>query len=76
MSELLDTKQAAAYLGLAQITLAQWRQMDTGPPYVKLGRAVRYDVADLAHWIERQKVKPKLDRPPEMPTRGRQRRSA
>lgn len=41
------TPQAADYLGLKAPTLEKWRSEGGGPPFVKLGRAVRYRVADL-----------------------------
>ena len=54
-SHLLSDKQAAAVLGLAPNTLAVWRC--TGRynlPYVKAGRLVRYQAADLREFIQRR----------------------
>ena len=31
--------------------LEDWCLMQTGPPYVKLGRRVRYDVQDVLTWV-------------------------
>jgi predicted DNA-binding transcriptional regulator AlpA len=31
-------------------TLANWRSQDRGPRYVKIGRAVRYRLADIVEW--------------------------
>ncbi|HBA54855.1 MAG TPA: hypothetical protein DCZ04_10515 [Syntrophorhabdus aromaticivorans] len=39
---LLDTTQAAAYLGLAKSTLDCWRYRGQGPQYQKIGKSVRY----------------------------------
>ena len=47
----LNTEGAAAYLGLAESTLEKARVTGTGPDFVKLGRAVRYRVADLDGWL-------------------------
>ncbi|HEV2297268.1 MAG TPA: transposase [Candidatus Acidoferrales bacterium] len=33
-------------------TLAQWRSQRRGIPYLKIGRAVRYDVADVQLYLE------------------------
>lgn len=44
---LLSTVHAAARLGLRPCTLEKWRTTGSGPKFVKLGRAVRYRVADL-----------------------------
>ena len=49
---LYKENQAAEYLGLAQATLRRWRWAGYGPPFVKIGNAVRYDPADLAAFIE------------------------
>ncbi|MDE0407757.1 MAG: helix-turn-helix domain-containing protein [Alphaproteobacteria bacterium] len=51
----LDTKQAAAYLGLSPKTLVKMRVTGGGPRYAKVGRRVIYDVADLDSWVEKRK---------------------
>lgn len=51
--ELLDEKQAADYLTVSPGTLAVWRS--TGRynlPFVKVGRRVRYRIADLDAWLD------------------------
>jgi len=50
--EFLDTKRAAEVLGLQKNTLEAWRSRGGGPPFVKLGRAVRYRQSDLETWIQ------------------------
>jgi excisionase family DNA binding protein len=40
---LLSAEQVAELTGLALDTLAQWRSQRRGIPYLKIGRAVRYD---------------------------------
>ena len=52
---LLSTAGAAEVVGLAPQTLAIMRVEGGGPRYVKLGRRVLYDPADLAAWIDRNK---------------------
>lgn len=50
---MLTRKEAAAFLGLAPVTLEGWaRKQNAGPPYVKLGKAVRYRKEDLVAFIE------------------------
>jgi predicted DNA-binding transcriptional regulator AlpA len=46
-----DTRAAAEILGLAEQTLRKLRMTGNGPPFVKLGRAVRYRQADLDAWL-------------------------
>lgn len=55
----LDTKAAAATLGISTTWLEQLRCAGRGPKWVKLGRAVRYRPEDLAAWLEENLVKPK-----------------
>lgn len=55
MTELLNTDDAARAVGLSPQTLAILRVEGGGPKYVKLGRSVRYDPADLVAWIEENK---------------------
>jgi predicted DNA-binding transcriptional regulator AlpA len=55
MTELLSTEDAASIVGLSPQTLAILRVEGGGPKYVKLGRSVRYDPADLAAWIAANK---------------------
>jgi len=43
---------AAQYLGLSVSTLNKLRVFGGGPVFLKLGRRVAYDVADLDLWLE------------------------
>jgi excisionase family DNA binding protein len=56
---LMTRTEAAAYLGVKTQTLAVWvtRQVN-GPPYVKIGRSVRYRKSDLDQYIADQTVRP------------------
>jgi predicted DNA-binding transcriptional regulator AlpA len=53
---LIDTEATAARLGVQVQTLKNWRAAGEGPPYVKVGRAVRYDPRALDRWIVKQTV--------------------
>jgi predicted site-specific integrase-resolvase len=50
----LTTAEAANRLGLAPKTLERWRWSGFGPPFVKLGRAARYDVRVLDDWAAKR----------------------
>ena len=52
----LMQKQAAAYLGLAEITLKMWRRWDKGPPYYRIGRNIFYAQEDLDDWLAMSRV--------------------
>jgi predicted DNA-binding transcriptional regulator AlpA len=52
-ASLLNVRQAAVRLGLSKSTLDKMRCAGIGPRFIKsTDRAVRYDPADLAAWIE------------------------
>ena len=53
---LVDAAEAARLLAISPRTL--WTLTRAGQlPAVRIGRAVRYAVADLLGWIERQKTR-------------------
>ena len=49
-------KPAAKYIGMSVPFLRLGRMRGDGPPYLKIGRAVRYDVRDLDRWLESRRV--------------------
>jgi phage terminase Nu1 subunit (DNA packaging protein) len=52
----IDERRTAEVLGVRVSTLANWRV--TGRyslPYIKVGRLVRYRVADLAAWLAKRR---------------------
>lgn len=57
-SRRLPTPEAAEYLGLAPVTLEKDRLTgELGIPYIKIGRAVRYDTGDLdAFLVSRRRM--------------------
>jgi hypothetical protein len=53
---LLDPTQSGGLLNIASITLAQWRAMGHGPPFVRVGRSIRYRLGDLLDWRDANTV--------------------
>ena len=52
-SPLLDSKAAAAYLGISEGTLAVWRCVGRyGLRWIKLGKLIRYRQIDLDEFLE------------------------
>ena len=49
--DILHTPEAANYLRLSKPTLERMRLTGDGPPYAKLGKAVRYRRTDLDAWL-------------------------
>lgn len=56
LTELLTPEEVAEITGLSLDTLAQWRSRKRGLPYLKIGRAVRYDPAEVRAYLERCRV--------------------
>jgi hypothetical protein len=54
----MDRRNAAAYIGNAEKTLAQWVSQGVGPRYTKRGR-VWYYKEDLDAWLSEGRVKRK-----------------
>ncbi len=53
ISALLTEKEAARFLSMSFRTLQSWRSESKGPPYLKLGRSIRYRKSDLLAWVEK-----------------------
>jgi hypothetical protein len=49
---VLTPKQAAAVLNLSTSWLAKQRLKGGGPPYIKMGGAVRYNATILQEWMK------------------------
>jgi hypothetical protein len=47
---------ASFYTGMSRIWLRTQRMKGSGPAYLKIGRAVLYDIRDLDTWLESKKV--------------------
>ncbi|MCP4408801.1 MAG: helix-turn-helix domain-containing protein [Gammaproteobacteria bacterium] len=54
---LRDSDGASQYFGGSPTrkTLEKWRITGEGPPFIKIGRSVRYDEADLDAWIDERR---------------------
>ncbi len=52
LPDLLTPEKVAEITGLSIDTLAQWRSQRRGLPYLKIGRAVRYDPEDVQEYLE------------------------
>lgn len=49
---VMTTPEAAAYLHVQPTTLEQWRWNGKSPRFVKIGRSVRYRIADLDAFLD------------------------
>lgn len=56
--EWTDTDGVAEHIGVPPKTIVTWRYLRSGPPYVKVGKHVRYRWADVDAWLAQQYVRP------------------
>jgi len=56
-NRLLIPQDLEREYGISTKTLANWRSQGKGPPYFKLGNAVRYRGGEVNKWIAGSKVK-------------------
>ncbi len=50
--DLVDELMLAARLGVSRSTLQSWRYSGRGPRWIKLGRLIRYRVADVDAYLQ------------------------
>jgi len=48
----LTVRQTAELLQLSESTLNLWRYRGAGPPFLKIGRRVRYDLETVNEWVK------------------------
>ena len=53
----LSPQELSQYLGLSIVTIYGWTSQHK-IPFVKLGRLVRFDVAEINAWMQTQKIEP------------------
>jgi Helix-turn-helix domain len=49
--QLLTEKQAADWGNWSTALLRKWRQQRKGPPYLKVGKLIRYRMSDLEAFV-------------------------
>lgn len=54
--KLIDEFSAAGFLDLKPRTLSRWRWEGKGPPYCKVGGAIRYCMSDLECFVAQGRV--------------------
>jgi hypothetical protein len=56
--EYVNTEELAAHLDVAEQTLCHWRCRREGPPFIKVGRRIRYRVSDVEDWLKGRTCQP------------------
>jgi excisionase family DNA binding protein len=54
LDHLLTPKEAAHFLRVSLSWLAKARMRGDGPPFIKVGRSIRYSEAALMQWMKSQ----------------------
>ncbi len=57
---LIRPTDLAELLGVPVATLANWRCAGKGPPFLKVGRYVRYRPRDVERWIAARVTTPEI----------------
>lgn len=50
----IDTKQLAKLTNTSEVNWPRRRCNGEGPPFVKIGRSVRYRLSDVEAWLKQQ----------------------
>lgn len=58
MEKLLTTNEVAAAIQLSTTQVRELRRRGDGPPFSRIGRAIRYRREDVEAWVEAQRVAP------------------
>jgi hypothetical protein len=69
MTQLINEREAATLLRLSVKCLQGWRVRGGGPPFVKLGRSVRYEVPALEAFVQEAVRRSTSDVGPALPGR-------
>lgn len=51
MPELLTPSEVAKLLKINEITLFRWRKQSKGPPWIQIGRQIRYDKNEIIKFL-------------------------
>jgi excisionase family DNA binding protein len=54
-ARLLSIPELAEYLGVPVATIYRWRYTRDGPVGYRVGRHIRYRIADVERWLEGQR---------------------
>jgi hypothetical protein len=52
--EFLTPKETAAFLRISESWLAKARMHKNGPPFIEIGRSIRYGKGALLRWLKSQ----------------------
>jgi hypothetical protein len=56
-AQSLDEADTSRYIGYSRSWLRQQRMRAKGPVFFRVGRTIRYRIADLESWLDRHRVR-------------------
>lgn len=56
-SDLWTENELSDYLKLSKRTIQGFRHNKEGPPYLKIGRSVRYSPTQVISWMKKMEIK-------------------
>ena len=56
LDPFLDERELATELRVARITLQAWRRRKHGPPFVRVGRRIRYQRSAVDAWLRSRTI--------------------
>lgn len=59
--KILNEVEVSKLIGLALPTLRNWRHLRRGPPYIKMGKSVRYYQDDVLAYAAKKRIDPEAD---------------
>ena len=59
-NRIVDEKEASKVLERKVQTLRNDRHLRKGPPYIKIGRSVRYRLKDLLEYLDKHRIDPEI----------------
>lgn len=54
MPALMEIGDVAALMRISPSLLAKWRMRGRGPPFIKAGRRILYECAEVRRWLREQ----------------------
>lgn len=61
LPSLMEVEDVAALLHVSRSLLAKWRMVGKGPRYMKVGRRILYECAEVTLWLKTQRRASTLD---------------
>jgi excisionase family DNA binding protein len=58
ITDVMTEPETAEHIGISLSGLRKWRSDGRGPPYVRLGRLIRYRRTVVEEWLEKRMISP------------------